>query len=224
MLKKEIEITMKRHVEWMELENGFVAFQDVRKIGDRIIETIEGIAKKEQIEVIDGLEEIEEKDVALLRKGIREELMQVGSNFYPFHVKEPFTFLKKNGLEEAELLRLDGSSNEFYEADGTIVPQAIHLTQMSALLTNWYYDLEKVLAELRKRNDVVFREEGIVSIPYYMQSDRDYEEDEERETDTIDVQWNPTVEQYAKIKEFPGDRIRQLQIAKEILGLETFRK
>ncbi len=212
-------------------------------------ETTSGRSKKSHVQVFDCI--ANSSQIKKLRAGQRgagradflvltdEQVAGIRQFGYFYAAKNHYALLKEvdgrsvfdhiaNGGSPDNLVRVDSYDNSFWRVDGTIFPYGIRFDYIDARMHNVFYDLEKVVEVLRKRDDVAILaaherydvpyarkhaivEQAIVAQPGEEIDDVPYYNRDAGRTHTITFFWTPTAEQHMAIREqqaiFKGSKI-----------------
>ena len=224
-LTKSIQYTVTRYIESTPVCDNFVAFRDEIKFGDFHQEIKEGITTIEELDKVHDNLEIPTSKFDLWHKNIedvfRNNQFGYNNNYETFRkevIKNPFTYIQENGLNDASLYYINDSSF-LCDINDRILPSALYFDYIWANVHNGRYDLVKSLEILKKRDDIRFEKEGIQQVPYY--NSRPSQEE------YLSFFWTPSEEDFAKTLHVLGDSFKRFQfILQEILVLppttETF--
>ncbi|MFF2532209.1 hypothetical protein ACFVS2_25200 [Brevibacillus sp. NPDC058079] len=160
---KKIVYQVVREIHTLPLEGETVAYCDVTSIEGKAVSSVEGISTQAMIDNIqnDQIVPILE-DVYLFHKDVVE--FHANKNLFQhrteaiekYMIEKPYTHVSRNGADDFLLLRTDFAALELFTLSGDKLLQPIFFNEAFGLISDKYFDLDKIIEKLEKRDDIIW--------------------------------------------------------------------
>lgn len=240
-MKKEFNTNKKVLMDWILVKDDIYAYSVSVLENDIVKNRIEGLSTIELLENYNPLEKPlcfltikdennKNKDLYLCYSSIEEavrtiEFSHLLNNIEDYIISNPYSYLKENNKEKADIYMISVSDYTLRNVDGLEYPKCIHFDYINARVHDYNYNLNELLKVLQGRNDIVFnklprgQENLIQHIPHYNCADY--------KNFFIDFNWCPSKEDYDKVLKFQREKkhLSYYQyIISDIFGVKPLRE
>lgn len=232
----QLDVKIERKIQFKKITEKLYAFKDTVKSTPNVAgvnSSLQGFTD-EIIENYDLKTKLNVFEKYLL---VSDELLEYHRKYgFPFNYDEFSGFVKKHSTVNVythfekfkNIVKASTYDHEIYDLEGVPYPKAIHFDYMPSggYITNKYYDLEKVKETLLKRDDILFSNDFPWTKPYrkidnLIQGIPHYNA-EKNDTHFIRFIWQPTREQYLKVKKKDPFATYAAIKKLDLLGIEQF--
>lgn len=215
-MDKNFEYTIKRDIQFKQLQDDFYVFKEIKTIGKKKPVIIQGVTTQEVIDKCNQYEDIKLAEYALYNQDILEYSRNnlFGNSyekFQEFLIKNPYDYFTGDDLTEVVFIKVSYYDHNIYDVDGNKYPKAIYFDYIEAGMHNGNYNLQRALEILKTREDIKLLTKEIKPIPYYNSSD-----DEDM---CLEFIWHPSDEDFEKIKYISDKWEMYKVINNQIFGL-----
>jgi hypothetical protein len=207
-----------REIHTIAIEGDIVAFRDVTRIEgekERVVEGISTVANINKVTKDKFVPTLDE--VYLFKKGIieahaNENLFRDYEEMRKFLIEKPYSYVEQFGIEGTVLLRSEISSHNLYTLDGDRLPHPIYFSDIEGLISDRYYDLDKIIEKLKDRTDIIWmksKRDG----SYLISSFNGF---------GLKFRYLPSAEVWEKIKGMKDSFMVRDYLKKEVLGIEEY--